>query len=71
MELKFKHQKIRDLFVYNTSIMPLAIHTGKSEVTITIRQSDLERSQFTKEGVIAHIAKITGRKVTLHIKEDE
>ena len=71
MELKFKKQKIRDLFVYNTNIMPLAIDTGRTEVVITIKKSDLDRSQFTTEGVIAHIARVTGRKITLHIKEDE
>ncbi len=70
MNLKNKVMKVRDLFVYNTNILPLNIDIKRDKIIITVRQSDLQREGFTGDGVIKHIAKITGRHITLSIEED-
>lgn len=69
MQLKYKEQKIRDLFIYNTNIIPADIQLSRHNIDITIKKEDLEREGFTEEGVIKHIALITGRKIILHVED--
>lgn len=66
MELKHKEQKIRDLFVYNTNIIPVDIKIKRHEIIITVKSSDLDKYMITEEGIIDTIARTTGRKITLH-----
>ena len=67
MELKYKEQRIRDLFVYNTNIFPVSVELRRHEIIITVKQSDVDQQGFTSEGIISHISKVTGRKITLNI----
>lgn len=69
MQLKYKEQKIRDLFIYNTNIIPTDIQLSRHNIDITVKKEDLEREGFTEEGVINHISLITGRKIILHVED--
>jgi C-terminal processing protease CtpA/Prc len=71
MQLKYKEQKIRDLFLYNTNIFPVNVDINRHDIIITINKSDLKRKGVTEEGVIKYISKITGRKIKLDILEEE
>ena len=71
MELKYKEQKIRDLFVYNTNIFPVAVDINRHDVTVTVRSTDIQREGFTSEGVVKHISRLTGRKLILNIIEED
>ena len=66
MELKHKEQKIRDLFVYSTNIMPVDIRIKRHQIIITVKSSDLEKHMITEEEIVYTIARTTGRKITLH-----
>ncbi len=71
MELKYKTQKIRDMFIYYTGIVPVSIDIKRHELVITVRGSDLDRRLLTESDAIDIMSQVTGRKITLNQTNEE
>lgn len=71
MKLRHKKQKIRDLFVYNTSIIPVSVKVHRHEVIITVNNGDLEHRGLSEESVIELMNSLTGRKIKIKQLESD
>ncbi len=71
MELKHKERKIRDMFIYNTGIIPVEVSIKRHEIIIVVKKADLNKQWLTEDGAVMTIAQITGRKITLHTTNEE
>lgn len=72
MELKYKEQKIRDLFVYHTGIYPVEINIHRHEVTIVVKEHDLQEKHIDADTIENVFTTLLGRKTILKMfKEDD
>ena len=67
MELKYKNQRIRDLFVYYTNIRPVKVDIKRHEVIIYIKEVDFKEDSPTKEVINGTMSVLLGRKTTLKV----
>jgi len=66
MKLKFKEQKIRDLFIYHTNVIPIDIQVTRHSLIIKVKDEDVEAS----EKILPLMEKILGRRVYLDIEKE-
>ena len=67
MELKYKEQKIRDLFVYHTSIYPKSIDVGRHKVVISVAKTDADRINLSTQQVEQFFSDILGRRTCIDV----
>lgn len=69
MELRYKANKIRDLVVYETGIVPVGIDIARHEVIIKIRGKELQ-GEVSEDSILKKLESIIPRKVVIEIVDD-
>ena len=67
MELKYKEQKLRDLFVYHTGIYPKSIRIGRHGIVIAVSWKDLEDNGNYHTHIEQFLTNLVDRKVCIEI----
>ena len=69
MELKYKVNKIRDLVVFETGIVPVEVDVERHEVVIRFKESDLACRGLDVEKVRAALEPVIPRKLRIEVLE--
>jgi len=70
MELKYKVNKIRDLVVFETGIVPVEVDVERHEVIIRIKEVDLEHRGLSVDEVRKALEPVIPRKLRIDVVEN-
>lgn len=70
MELKYKERKIRDLIVFQCSILPEQVNIRRHDVEVVFKQQYLDANELTVEEITKKIQPVIPRQLVVTVVND-